>query len=174
MRTKCFTVFFWVAILTIPVLAAIPAQADVYKWVDARGVVHYSDEPPQADKGNLQVESQPDTPPSTYQPPDKPETSPGSDNGARPRKPETAVKAGAPPKVEIYVTSWCKYCKMALAFLRKHNIPFEAHDIEKDAEAAKRRRAIDPRSGVPLAVINGKVLLGFSEAAFRHALDLTP
>lgn len=34
-----------IAILTIGFLAA-PAQADMYKWVDQGGVVHYSDQPP--------------------------------------------------------------------------------------------------------------------------------
>jgi hypothetical protein len=33
------------AVLTLP-LAAAPAQADVYKWVDDSGVTHYSDAPP--------------------------------------------------------------------------------------------------------------------------------
>ena len=142
--------------------------------VDAHGVVHFSDKPPQSEKENLQVERQPDAPPNTYQPPESPKPTRETDNSAKPRESKPAVKVKAPPKVELYVTSWCKYCKMAQAFLRKNKIPFAAYDVEKDAEAAKRRKTIDPRTGVPLAVIDGKVLLGFSEAAYRYALDLDP
>lgn len=176
MLPKFKATIFWLAILLGPVLTTLSVQADVYRWVDAQGVVHYSDKPPQAVKEDLQVETQPDAPPSTYQPPELPGPSPSreTDNSAKPREPEPAVKVKAPPKVELYVTSWCKYCKKAQAFLRKNNIPFAVYDVEKDAEAAKRRRAIDPRTGVPLAVIDGKVLLGFSEAAYRYALDLDP
>lgn len=174
MLAKFKTIFFYAAILLGPVLATLSVQADVYRWVDAHGVVHYSDKPPQAEKEKLQVETQPDAPPNTYRPPEGPEPSLEAGNSAKPRETEPAVKVKAPLKVELYVTSWCKYCKMAQAFLRKNNIPFSVYDIEKDAAAAKRRQAIDPRPGVPLAVIDGKVLLGFSEAAYRYALDLDP
>lgn len=34
--------FFWLLVLGL----AMPAYADMYKWVDARGVMHYSDQPP--------------------------------------------------------------------------------------------------------------------------------
>ncbi len=33
-------------LLLCAVLAAVPAHAQIYKWVDAKGVTHYSDKPP--------------------------------------------------------------------------------------------------------------------------------
>ena len=168
----CLSLIFCLGIC----LAAAPAAADVYKWVDADGVVHFSDQPPESSGTDRPVEIQPDAPPSTYQPTSRPEPTSKTPDDSGPRQPDPAPKpkVKAPPKVELYVTSWCKYCKLAQAFLRRNNIPFQVYDIEKDAEAGQRRKAIDKRSGVPLAVINGQVLLGFSEANYRRALESGP
>lgn len=77
------------------------------------------------------------------------------------------------PSVDIYITSWCPYCKKAMAYLRSNNIAFNAYDIEKDARAKAKKQKLDPRySGVPLTVINGKLLKGFSPRRFEKALNL--
>jgi glutaredoxin len=75
-----------------------------------------------------------------------------------------------PPKVDLYVTSWCKYCKMARNYLRANKVAFNEYDIDKDGRAAKRRQELDPRPGVPLAVINGQIIVGFSESSYARAL----
>jgi glutaredoxin len=72
--------------------------------------------------------------------------------------------------VDLYVTSWCGYCKKAREFLRARGVPFTEYDIEQDADAARRKQEIDPRPGVPLAVINGQVILGFSASTYERAL----
>lgn len=43
--------FYVMRIATLIVLAAValPASAEVYRWTDAKGVVHYTDKPPAAD-----------------------------------------------------------------------------------------------------------------------------
>lgn len=82
---------------------------------------------------------------------------------------QTQVK----PSVEIYITSWCPYCKKAMAYLRSKDIPFNAYDIEKDAQVKAKKESLVPGfSGVPLTVINGKILKGFSESDFEQALTL--
>lgn len=59
-------------------LLAAPALADVYRWVDADGKVHYSDTPPPAHQPaeRLKVESDRPRPP----PSDEPEPAPAPDN----------------------------------------------------------------------------------------------
>ena len=76
------------------------------------------------------------------------------------------------PTVELYITSWCPYCKKAMNFFRSRGIPFVAYDIEKDADAARRKRQLASQRGVPFAVINGKRIHGYSEAGYLRALDL--
>jgi glutaredoxin-like YruB-family protein len=73
--------------------------------------------------------------------------------------------------VELYVTSWCPYCKQAKQYFRSRGIPFTAYDIEKDATAARRKGELDTRGGVPFAVINGQKIRGFSPEAYEKALE---
>lgn len=73
-------------------------------------------------------------------------------------------------QVELYVTSWCPYCKKAEAYLDQQGVVYRRYDIEKDAEAAKRKNRLDSRRGIPFAVINGIGIHGWSEAAYAKAL----
>lgn len=73
-------------------------------------------------------------------------------------------------QVELYVTSWCPYCKQAIQYFRSRGIPFTAYDIEKDGRAAQRKNQLDSRNGVPFAVINGQKIHGFSPEAYERAM----
>jgi glutaredoxin len=172
MNARCF--FVWIAMAGIILQGLLwdtPAWSDLYKWVDAKGVVHFSDQAPDNKKGRLRIETSPSAPPSKYQPPPKAKQadSTAADTDSKEAPPQDKP-AAPPPHVELYVTSWCKYCKMAQAYFRSRDIPFTAYDIEKDSHAAKRRKALDRQPGEPLAVVNGKIILGYSEAAYAQAL----
>jgi len=131
---------------------ALPVQAEIYKWTDADGKSHFSGAKPAhpaaiENRKELEVKF--------------PQSGP-ADKKAQPV---------AAPKVDLYVTSWCPYCKKAIAYLRKNNIAFNAYDIEKDPAAAARKKTLDPGySGIPLAVINGTLVRGFSEDTYHQAL----
>jgi glutaredoxin len=73
--------------------------------------------------------------------------------------------------VEIFLTSWCPYCKKAVAFFQDRNISTRIFNIEKDPVAARRKSELDPRKGVPLVVIDNQVIYGFSPKAYNTALD---
>ncbi|MFA5352858.1 MAG: glutaredoxin domain-containing protein [Thermodesulfovibrionales bacterium] len=75
------------------------------------------------------------------------------------------------PRVELYVTSWCPYCKKAIDFFQAKGIPVTVYDIEQDAAAARRKDQLDSRRGVPFAVINGQQIHGYSADAYQRALD---
>ncbi len=74
-------------------------------------------------------------------------------------------------QVELYVTSWCPYCRQAIDFFRSRGINYVVYDIERDDNAARRKKELDPRKGVPFAIINGVKIHGFSEKAYLKALD---
>ncbi|NOR69714.1 MAG: DUF4124 domain-containing protein [Methylomarinum sp.] len=87
-------------------------------------------------------------------------------------KNDTSKKTPTKPVVDIYITSWCPYCKKAMAYLRSKNIAFNSYDIEKDSLAKAKKQQLDPNySGIPLTVINGQLLKGFSESRFELALQ---
>lgn len=78
----------------------------------------------------------------------------------------------AGPTVEVFVTSWCPYCVKAKAYFDAKGIAYAVHDIEKDQAAAARFQKYG-QSGVPLVVINGKAIAGYSVAAYEKALGET-
>lgn len=75
------------------------------------------------------------------------------------------------PQVELYVTSWCPYCKKAKAFFDQRGIDYQVYDIERDPAAASRKQQLDSGRGVPFAVINGKKISGWSQQAYQAALE---
>lgn len=64
------------------------------------------------------------------------------------------------PTVEIFVTSWCGYCKMMEQALDKKGIAYTTYDVEKDDRAAKIYRDLHGR-GVPLVRVGSKVVYGY-------------
>lgn len=82
----------------------------------------------------------------------------------------TPVMADAPLKkrsvslscspVEMFVTSWCGYCKMLERILDKKGISYTTYDIEKDDSAARIFHKLGGR-GVPLIRVGSKVVYGY-------------
>lgn len=152
-------------------LLALPSHAETYKWVDKDGVVHFQDSPPAGGQSSTVM---PEVP-AGARPEDVPRVEGAADNAApaAPKAPAARkqVKLRQNPKVEVYGTSWCPYCKMAKDFLRSRGIAFTEYDIEKDLDALRRKKEIDPDGGVPTTVIDGQVLRGFSAEAYEKALE---
>jgi glutaredoxin len=146
--------------------------ADMYKWVDENGIVHFSDTPPDdADNSDIEtlqtVTTQEGDVYTQENNSTKHENSNNSSNLTDTVQKNTWVKK---PKVELYITSWCPWCKKAKAFFRSRGIAFVEYDIEKDKEAARRKAQIDRQQGVPFAVINGIGINGYNETAYINAL----
>lgn len=165
---------YWGPFLIIFMVAVFVDRsiADMYKWVDKNGIIHFSDTPPDVDD-NSDIETLPTyTTPENYgNPQDNNSTENKSrDNSLNPRDTVEKTSWGIKPKVELYTTSWCPWCKKAKAFFRTRGIAFTEYDIEKDKEAARRKTQIDRQQGVPFAVINGKGIHGYNIKAYKDAL----
>ena len=72
-------------------------------------------------------------------------------------------------KVEIFVTSWCPYCKQLESYLRAHRIDYLRHDIEKSATARMMYEELGG-GGFPITRIGSTVIQGFDEDAIATAL----
>jgi len=75
-------------------------------------------------------------------------------------KVQTAKSNRNCPVVEIFVTSWCGYCKMMEKVLDKKGIAYTTYDVEKDDSAAQIYRELHGR-GVPLVRVGSKVVYGY-------------
>lgn len=163
---------FLFIVLGIGLMATQSATAKMYKWVDQSGVTHFTDTPPPDTISDDQIKTLPTV---RYSAPDPVESQPkprsirsGSYNRTFPAK---KVSSRRSHKVELYSTSWCGYCKKARRFFQSRGIPFKEYDIEKDKSAARRKKELGSGRGVPFAVINGRKIQGYAEAAYESALN---
>lgn len=82
--------------------------------------------------------------------------------------PTAAARAGDGPKVTLYMTSWCGYCRKARKLLTKLDVDFAAKDIERSRKAAAEfRRKNGGGGGVPLIDIDGELVRGYNEKLIR-------
>ena len=142
---------FLISCLLALVFAGPGFTAQLYKWVDDQGNVHYGDSPPEnADlkkiTGEVSSFSSVSVEPFQYDP------------GL-----VTAPKSGK--SVVMYSTEWCGYCKKAARYFRQKKISFKEYDIEKSEKAARDYKRLKGR-GVPLILIGKQRMTGFNQNTF--------
>jgi len=150
---------------------AWPAAAQVYTWTDAEGTVHFGEEPPPKGTKHRKVHLPDEQPARAEEAP--PEQAAPEPPGARQVPPQARQRPAArrvAPRIELYTTSWCGWCKKARAWFQARGIPYTDHDIEADGAALERRLGMGGGQGVPVAVIEGKVVRGYAPAAYEAAL----
>jgi glutaredoxin len=139
------------------------AAAEMYRWVDENGETQITDSPPPNTKSPGEIKIYRDIPQ------DRQNSEPAADVIKQESKPSLETKKN--PEVILYGTSWCPYCHKARDFFRSRGIDFIDYDIEKDKEAAIRKKQLDTKGGVPFVIINGRSIHGFSESAYERALQ---
>jgi glutaredoxin-like YruB-family protein len=140
------TILFVFSLVLSPV-----SVAQLYKWVDDKGNVHYGDSPPEnADLKEITGEVSSFTS-VTVEPFEF--------------DPNNITQPKASKSVVMYSTSWCGYCKKAKRHFNKNNIAFKEYDIEKNAQAAREYKKLKGR-GVPVILIGKRRMNGFSVQTF--------
>lgn len=120
------------------------SYAEIYKWTDTNGNVQFSDSKPaygDVEKLELQI--------NTY-------TSTSFE--------KSTFDVG--PKVVMYSTSRCGYCKKAREYFTRNNISFTDYNIERNAKA-KAEFIKMGATGVPVILVGKKRLNGFSIKGFE-------
>jgi glutaredoxin len=131
----------------------LPAGAQVYKWTDAQGTVHYTDTPPPQQRA------------SQLKPP-----SPGdAGQAALPYELARAVKASP---VTLYTTTRpaCAGCDQGRLLLRARGIPYTEKTVDTD-EDKEQLRQLSGKLELPLLVVGSRKLTGFQDAAWQAALN---
>ena len=70
-----------------------------------------------------------------------------------------------PSEAVLFSAAWCGYCKQAKAYLAARQVPYREFDIDTKEGLAAFARA-GGKSGVPLLLVNGQRVSGFSAAAY--------
>ena len=70
------------------------------------------------------------------------------------------------PRVVVYSTTYCGFCRRAEDLLRREGIAFEAIDVTNDVHArAQLVERADGRRTVPVIFVDGKAIGGYQELA---------
>jgi len=78
----------------------------------------------------------------------------------------------AMPKVTIYSTPTCGYCKLAKVYFQEHNVEYEEKDVSVDVVAREDMTKKTGQLGVPVIDIDGTIVIGFNKAKLAELLGL--
>mgnify|MGYP005819500021 CR=1 FL=1 len=135
------------------ILTSININAEIYKWTDANGKVHFGDKPP-ASQQSEEI-----------------------DQAALMRKVNsyTHVTIEIVPfdfglktksnRVTMYSTQWCPYCAKARKYFAEHNIAYIEKDIDQSSKAKKEYIKFGG-TGIPVIFAGNLRMNGFSAKSF--------
>ena len=143
------------ASLAVLIFLPFTLFADMYKWIDENGNVHYTDSPPpgkKAKKLELKINSI---------------TGPGVVSTIGKQSPQSPAAGTA--TVKLYTTTWCGYCKRAKAYLQARGTPFQEIDVETSVQGQREFQALGGR-GVPVILVGNQRMDGYSEGTLAGML----
>lgn len=140
---------FLAPLLLLPVLA----QAQMYRWVDDSGKVHYSDQVPASGAKNVQKQSL-----SVGQ----------SSSAGLPYALQQAVKNFP---VALYTSEACKdTCAQARELLNQRGVPYSETTVTDEVDIAQLKK-LSGGSVVPVMTVGREVYKGFESGIYKAALD---
>jgi glutaredoxin len=143
---------FAAGVLLLAGAAAGAAAADIYKWKDAKGVLHFSDQPPPASVAKVEVKSY----------------AGGPQTSGLPFELAEAVR-NAP--VTLYTTTPCVPCDQGRALLQSRGIPYTEKTVGKtmaDQAALQQAASTDQ---VPVLLVGRSPHVGFEAGAWNAAMN---
>jgi glutaredoxin len=140
------------ALLLACACAHIPAAAQMYKWTDAQGTVHYTDTPPPAQKAS-QIKA------------------PSAGAAGQAPLPYELARAVKASPVTLYTTaqSACAGCDQGRLLLRARGIPYTEKTVNTDDDKEQLRK-LTGELELPLLVVGSRTVAGFQDAAWQDAL----
>ena len=75
-------------------------------------------------------------------------------------------------KVEIYSTPTCPYCHKAKEYFKTNKIEYTDYNVAEDQAKAKEMMDKSGQMGVPVIVVDDKVIVGFDKPKLEAVLGL--
>jgi glutaredoxin 3 len=76
------------------------------------------------------------------------------------------------PKVIVFSTPTCAFCRQAKAYFRQKGIRFRDVDVSRDRVAARDMVRRSGQQGVPVIDIGGRIIVGFNRPKIDQLLGL--
>jgi len=140
---------FLVPLLLLPVLA----QAQMYRWIDDNGKVHYSDRIPVSGAKNVQKKSMP------------------AEQGPSATLPYALQQAVKNFPVTLYASGDCgTACVQARELLNRRGVPYSEVNVADESDLAQLKK-LSGGSVVPVMTVGHQVYTGFEKGSYNLALD---
>ena len=140
---------FLAPLLLLPLLA----QAQMYRWVDDKGKVHYSDQAPASGAKNVQKQSM------------------SAGQGSSASLPYALQQAVRDFPVTLYTSEVCKEtCVRARELLNQRGVPYSEVTVTDEADLAQLKK-LSGDNVVPVMTVGREVYKGFESGAYKAALD---
>jgi glutaredoxin 3 len=88
----------------------------------------------------------------------------------RSRKKQGNKKEENKMAIKVYSTQTCPWCHRLKDYLKSKGVEFEDIDVSENQEAADEMVEKSGQMGVPVTDINGKIIVGFDQAAIDAEL----
>jgi hypothetical protein len=141
-------------VLALAAALALPAQAAMYKWVDAQGRVQYTDTPPPPNARKVEEQK---IVPNTIQ-----------TTGA----PFAVQEAAKRNPVTVWMSDCGELCNRARDYLARRGVPHTVRNPSRQSEQEAWKQVSGGDNSVPLLLVgSAQKLKGFDEAQWSAALD---
>ena len=74
-------------------------------------------------------------------------------------------------KIKVFSTPTCPWCHRAKDYLKEKGVEFEDINVAEDQKAAEEMVEKSGQRGVPVIIINDKVIVGFDQAAIDAEIE---
>lgn len=140
--------------------------ADVFRYTDGTGKTHYVDSLDKIpEKFRTQAEAKKPLPQISKVPasnmPDNQVPAGETKTSKTTATAEVTKQRIAGPKVEVFITSWCGYCRALEQQMKIMGIPYKRYDIEKDVVGRRLYQSIGGDGSVPWTKVGNTVIPGY-------------
>lgn len=141
-----------VLIVALLCLQASAVSAQLYRWTDAQGRIHYTDTPPPVNARNVEEKKVS----TSYSPP---------------VEPYSLQQARKSSPVKLYSSPGCQPCESARTLLNSRGIPFTEVSVTGEPQQLEELKNVVGTSAVPALVVGSASQAGFEESMYHRMLD---
>jgi glutaredoxin-like YruB-family protein len=138
------------------------SSAEVYKWIDDKGNIVFSDSPPAGvDAREIKVKDNNRTEMQQARE-ERPKAKKKDDN--------SRLRDLRDISIILYMTDWCPYCRKAKDYLASSGLTFTEYNIDKDRKKGEEMKQKSGSKAVPVIDVEGIIIRGYAPEAIQSAI----
>lgn len=85
---------------------------------------------------------------------------------------DPAVQPPPQPRVVVFTTPTCSWCRKAKQYLQEKKVKFKEVDVSRDETAARDLVRMTGQMGVPVILVGSRPIVGFDRGQLDRLLNL--